>query len=167
MGTYKVAPMDTVTRVVTIFYHLLTLGMLAYAVIEPDARPMLIAVAVLVVTAWFSWQIAPKSYEVTDDAVIIGRGWPFSDVRIPLQDIREVRPVKLNPWKTMRTFGVGGLYSASGRFRSPDVGAFYGAITDNSRTVYIAAASDNYVISPEDPEQFVADMQSRVGRSRL
>lgn len=158
--------MDLTVRVVTAFYYILTVGCAVFGALRPDARPLVGVAGFLALTAWFCWLIAPKRYEVTDEAVIIGRGWPFSDVRVPISEIREVRRVKLNPYTTMRTFGVGGLYGYSGRFRGTDVGAFYGAITDNTRTVFIAATSDGYVISPEDPEQFVADMQARIGRNR-
>lgn len=158
MRTYNVAPMDLAARIGTVFFHVLMVTVITVIAVRPDGRPMLWGFAFLAIGSWYCLEIAPKRYDVTDEAMVIVRGRSFSKISIPLNDIREVRRVKLSPWSTIRTFGVGGVFSYSGRFRARNVGKFYGAITDLSRTVLIEAGK-KYVISPEDPAQFVEEIQ--------
>ncbi len=158
MGTYRTAPMDTPARIGTALISILMVGCAAVGVLVAEMRPLITVAVLLAVTAWFSWRIAPKRYEATGEAVVIVRGWPFRDISIPVSGIREVRRVTLSPWKTVRTFGVGGLFSYSGRFWARDVGKFYGGVTDFGRAVLIDAG-ERYVISPENPDDFVRDIR--------
>lgn len=165
MKTYNVAPMDLAMRIVTLFLFALTAVFAIWGILQPALRGMLAVAAFLLLLIWICWQIAPKRYDLTDDALIIVRGWPFRDISIPTAEIHDVRPVKISPFSTIRTFGVGGLFSASGRFWNKEIGGFYAGITNSKATVLISN-SKKYVISPEDADQFLADMESHIGDSR-
>jgi hypothetical protein len=159
MRTYSVAPMDRLAWIVTAYITGLTGVFIILGVLLPASRFLLAPAAALLLVIWMSWQIAPKRCELTGDVLVIVRGWPFRDISIPVGEIREVTRVKISPF-TIRSFGVGGLFSWSGWFWNREIGSFFAEITNIGRTVLIDAGK-KYVISPEVPEQFVQDIQSR------
>lgn len=165
MRTYPVAPLDGLVRVVTAVVFALTALCVGMSFWLPELRSMSAVAALLVLVIWIGWQIAPKRFDVTDDSLVIVRGWPFRNISVPLREITSVERVKLS-MTTMRSFGVGGLFSHSGIFWNRQIGRFYAGITSTGDTVLVTAR-EKFVISPEDPEQFVADMQSRISRSRM
>ncbi|MBP6963894.1 MAG: hypothetical protein KBC96_05750 [Armatimonadetes bacterium] len=160
MKTYDVAPMDLFMKIVTLLVCVLTVAFVVWGVVQPAERGTLLVAAFLLILIWTCWQIAPKRYDLTDDSLVIVRGWPFRDIPIPVAKILDVCPVKLSSFTTLRTFGVGGLFSASGWFWNKDIGSFFAEITNGHRTVLIDAGR-KYVISPEDPHEFVQDIQTR------
>lgn len=158
-STYRPAQMDGVTAVVTWFVILLFAVLLALALFYGE-WPMVIGAAFLGIIIAMSWQLRPIRYEITGDAVGIVRGRPFRSIVIPVADMREVRRVTL-PATTIRTFGIGGLFGWVGWFWNKDLGRFFMAATHRKHTVLIANGK-KFVISPENPDEFIADVRSRV-----
>jgi hypothetical protein len=156
--------MDGLVRLATAVVFALTALCFGMAFWMSELRSMFAAAALLAVVIAIGRQIAPKRLEVTDDSLVIVRGWPFRNILISLNEITGAERVKLS-MLTMRSFGVGGLFSHSGRFWGSGIGSFYGGITSVADAVLITAG-EKVVISPEDPDQFVADMQSKIRRSR-
>lgn len=154
--------MDGLVRVATAVVLALTALCIGVGFWLPELRSMLAAGALLVLVILISRQIAPKRLEVTDDSLVIIRGWPFRKISVPLREITSVERVKLSMW-TMRSFGVGGLFSHSGRFWGSGIGTFYGGITSVADAVLIAAG-EKFVISPDDPDQFVQDIEGLTRR---
>ena len=80
-------------------------------------------------------------------------------------DLGVVEGVEIDP-KAMtgaiRTWGNGGLYSFSGRFRSTRFGGFRAYVTDFRNCVVIRTLSGILVVSPGDPERFVDLLKSRL-----
>ena len=159
MNTYRVAPMDVSARTGTVLVFAMTVACIVAGILKAEVRPLIAAAALLLVLTWMSWQVAPKRYDLTDDALVIIRAWPFRDISIAVQDIREVKRVEFSPWTTMGTLYVGGLFSYSGRCWNKQLGGFYSGITDFKRTVLIVA-NEKFVISPERPDEFVGDIDA-------
>ena len=157
MKTYNVAPMDLAMRIVTAFVFAFAAAYIIWGIVEPSRRALLVVGVALLVAIWIGWEIAPKRYDLTDDALIIVRGWPFRDISIPTAEIREVRRIKVSPI-TLRSFGVGGIFSWSGWFWNKQIGTFFAEITNGHRSVLIDAGR-KYVISPEDPDSFVDEIR--------
>ena len=157
MKTYNVAPMDAMARAGTVLVFAMTVACIVAGILKAEVRPLIAAAALLLVLTWMSWQVAPKRYDLTDDALVIIRAWPFRNISIPAQDIREVKRVEFSPWTAMGTLYVGGLFSYSGRLWNKQLGGFYSGITDFKRTVLIVA-NGKFVISPERPDEFIGDI---------
>lgn len=146
--------MDTAHRVTTILIVLL-LGLLIFKAFHiPDLRawaPSLVIALVIVI----AWQMRPSAYQVSDEGITIVRGWPFKSVMIPTGQIHNIRQVTIH-WTTIR-YGVGGLFSTGGWLWNRELGRFFAAYTNRHKLVLIENGG-KYVISPENPEEFIADL---------
>ena len=56
--------------------------------------------------------------------------------------------------RSFRTFGNGGLFAITGRYRKRALGAYHAYVTDSDRTVVLRFPSLTLVVSPDDPESF-------------
>lgn len=160
--TYPPAKMDTAHTIVTASVFVL-MGLFAYLPLCLDLKPLWGAAAFVAVVIAFSWQMRPARYEISDEGVTIVRAWPFGNIAIPKAEIKDVRPVKLTA-KTIRTFGVGGLFGTGGWSWNRDLGNFFVAIT-NGHKLLLISNGEKFVISPEDPERFVNEVKSAAGVS--
>lgn len=158
MKTYRPSPMDGATLGVTIF----VLGLLLFlAIITPISSghvPSAMMVGFLTLIVAISWQAKASRYEIRDGSIVIVRGWPFMDIVIPLSEVREVRSFKFT-LSTLRTFGIGGLFSSTGFFWNKETGSFFASVTNLKRAVLIEAKR-KFVISPDEPDQFIADIRA-------
>ena len=156
---YKAAPMEPVIIVVTLFI----VGLMAYMIYGGLTweRGLLGTAGFLAVLIVLCAQYKPVNYEIGRDSVRIVRGWPFPPTTIPISSVTDVDMLKLKGL-TIRTFGVGGLFSASGWFWNKATGSFFGAITDSKSAIMITA-NKKYAISPEDPQRFIEDLREHTG----
>lgn len=76
--------------------------------------------------------------------------------RVALAGLKEVRADPEAMTGSLRLFGNGGLFSFTGLFRSRTLGRYRAFVTDPKRAVVLTLARRVVVISPEDPEGFVA-----------
>lgn len=63
--------------------------------------------------------------------------------------------------RSIRLFGNGGLFSITGLFRNATLGRYRAFVTDPGRAVVLRAASRVTIVSPADPEAFVAELRAR------
>lgn len=158
MKTYRAAPMDGVILGITIFVLALLVYVGIFMPLQHHDRvsPWLLGLMAGMVA--ICWQLKPARYEITSDAIKIIRGWPFVDIAIPLSEVHEVGRRTFSP-VTLRTFGVGGLFSSTGYFWNSQLGSFFATITNRTQVVLIDAGR-KFVISPENPDEFIADLES-------
>ena len=62
----------------------------------------------------------------------------------------------------VRTFGVSGIFGYFGRFYTTHLGHHILYVTDRHKAVVIEA-DKTYVVSPDDPQQFVRIARTRMG----
>ena len=161
MKTYRPAPMDKVTLGVTLFIFALLVFFIAFTFNPKSEEPMRFASIMMALVIAISWQVKANRYEINEDSIILVRGWPFRDIVIPLADVKKVEKVTISS-KTIRTFGVGGLFSSTGWFWNKDIGHFFVSAT-NGYCIVLISNGKKWAISPENPDEFVADMSSRIG----
>lgn len=77
------------------------------------------------------------------------------DTRIPLADLESAEFVPDAMRRSIRTFGNGGLFSFTGRYRSKALGGYRAFVTDLGLTVVLRFRNATIVVSPETPEAFV------------
>ncbi len=94
-----------------------------------------------------------RGYSVSGNSFRIRRLLWYTDMDISMLKSVEYDPKAMTG--SMRTFGNGGLYSFSGRYKSGKLGAFKAYVTDFKKCVVIVAAGQTVVVSPENPELFV------------
>lgn len=95
-------------------------------------------------------------YEITDDAILVRR--PLWKTRLDWVGLKsaEVIPKAMN--KSLRTCGNGGGFSFTGWYWSKSLGFYRAFVTDLNRTVVLRFEKRTVVVSPGEPEDFVAEL---------
>ena len=160
MKTYRSAPMDKLTFWVTISVFALLAFFIALALVMRQGFVLWIPVVLMALITGFSWQMRVRRYEVREDSIRIVRGWPLRTITIPLAEVCDVRRYDTSPahGPTLRLMGVGGMFSSSGVFWNKETGEFFATVTNMGRAVFIQA-NEKYLISPDAPEGFIADVR--------
>ena len=104
------------------------------------------------------WAI--RRFELTDEAILVRRilwanALPLAAIESAEVDSRACE----GAWKTT---GNDGLFAMHGRFRSKRLGKFQAYITDPANAVVLKVPGDTIVISPENPRQFVNELNRRL-----
>jgi hypothetical protein len=96
--------------------------------------------------------LAVRGYSVLDGKVMIHHlGWATK------YDLADLTSVEVSPGATMgsiRTFGIGGLFSFAGYFRNEVLGLYRSFATDDMNTVVLDFSGKKVVVTPEDPHGF-------------
>ena len=102
-------------------------------------------------------------YTVTREAVTVRRlGW---STRFPRDHLESVSIAPYVMKGSLRTFGIGGLFSYTGYYRNNSIGAYRAFVTDHARTVVLrwptisTGSGSIVVVSPHDPAAFVTALE--------
>ena len=99
-----------------------------------------------------------RGYTITDSELEVARlGWTS---RWPLAGLQSATVERGVMARSFRTFGNGGLFAITGRFRNQRLGAYRAYVTDSERTVVLRFPSLTLVVSPDDPEAFVRAIEA-------
>ena len=103
-----------------------------------------------------------RRYEVVPHELRIRR--LFWDTRWPLYGLTTatVQPYAMS--QSMRTWGIGGVFSVSGHFVNFPLGRYRAFVTDPARTVILRLTKGVLVVSPDRPEDFVAAITSAAAK---
>lgn len=100
-------------------------------------------------------------YHIEDEHLKILRlGWS-KDI-----NLSEINGVEFKPHAmtgSVRTFGIGGLFGYVGYFRNSILKSYKAYVTHREKTVVLTTEEGEIVISPDDPEAFVASITSVLG----
>jgi hypothetical protein len=110
---------------------------------------VVLPIAILVVTACLGvW-----GYRIQNQTLYVKRlGWQTA---IALGQLESAEQVPAAMKGSIRTWGNGGLFGFTGRFRNATLGPYQAYATDLTRTVVLTFPDRKIVLSPEEPEQFV------------
>jgi hypothetical protein len=115
-------------------------------------------VLILVIGAAF----APRQYQITGDSILVGRLFA-KDVKIPLSEVYSIEPVsyKYVFKKSIRIMGSGGGFGIYGDFSSPSLKYFKAYMTRRDKLVLVRTPDKPFVLTPDDPEGFIAAVQQK------
>lgn len=85
-------------------------------------------------------------------------------------DLSSIKYVEYKPHAmtgSVRTFGIGGLFGYVGYFRNSILKSYKAYVTHRGKTVVITTEGGEVVISPDDPETFVASIEASLGNNQL
>ena len=157
MKEFSTAKMDETTKMITIIVLLfLILFPISSFFFEPPKPAISIVSFVLMYGVIFiSYGFIPKRIAVSTDQILIKN--LFGSVVINIKEIETLgtlEKIGLN----LRTAGVGGLFGYFGYFNGKDV--WY--VTNTKKKVKMILNSGKvYMISPENPDDFVKEVQKR------
>lgn len=97
-----------------------------------------------------------RSYAITGDAILIRR--LFWTTRLDRAGLKSAESVPKAMNKSLRTCGNGGGFSFTGWYWNKSLGFYRAFVTDLNRTVVLRFGQRTVVVSPDDPEDFVSDL---------
>ena len=99
---------------------------------------------------------AVRGYTITGTHLDVARlGWT---TRWPLAGLQSATVEPGVMARSFRTFGNGGLFAMTGRYRNARLGAYRAYVTDSERTVVLRFPGVTLVVSPDDPQAFTRAM---------
>lgn len=134
----------------------------------------------LVLWACKPWFRRTLCYELTDHSLTIVRQWPYGSIVITISEIQSVErlhakfssttryfeaspyPERLDGWIAEEPLEKGFLYMKPGIFEYQVTARnmrLYSAVTDLHRMVLITGRRMSYLISPEEPDEFIRDIR--------
>lgn len=147
--------MDRSTIILSLLVGAIAVGsiaMLLFAHPDGDRWIILLTVVILLGAVVSSYLMIPK---LSVDAETISITNNFVKIRIPVAEIEKVERFNRIGFN-IRTFGVGGLFGYFGYFNGNDV--WY--VTNIKKKVKITMKSGKiYMISPENPDQFIDELK--------
>jgi hypothetical protein len=142
------ASYDRATKIIS---ACVCLGLLAIIA----ATHMLVVAVPLVLIILAAYAYSPRSYVFADRSIVVRR--LAGRVRIPLNDLREVRRGTPDDSRgCIRLWGSGGFFGYYGLFRSAKLGKFTAYVTNRNNRVVVIAGSKTALFSPDDVEGFLA-----------
>lgn len=144
-------------KIITI---VLAVGFVALAagafLVESNFEALLIPLFVLLFVFGLSYYFSIRRYEILGDSIIVHR--PFDQVAIAKTGIKSAQRVAARELRmSIRTFGIGGVFSFTGQFWNGKFGSMTWYVTRMDRAVIlIDAANNKTVISPDEPDAFIA-----------
>jgi hypothetical protein len=105
-----------------------------------------------------------RGYELTNDAVYVKRLLWRTTIDLPGLASVEFNPDAMK--KSMRLFGNGGLFSICGWFSNRSLGKYRAYATDPAKSVVLRFTKRVVVITPHDPEKFVADIHQLINLNK-
>ncbi|HVO21037.1 MAG TPA: PH domain-containing protein [Anaeromyxobacter sp.] len=127
--------------------------------------PFLLAPLAFAVVVGAAFLLAPRGYAICERELRVERA--ILPVRIPLSSIRTVGPLPDEQARGMlRVGGSGGLFGHFGRYWSRRLGAFRMYASRRSGLVLVETLGEGFVLSPGDPEAFVAAVLARAPARR-
>ena len=109
-----------------------------------------------------SWAYSPQKYVVSEKGLQIVR--PINAISIPLKTIIKIEDREINPLKTIRLWGNGGVFSLSGSFYNKSDGKFW-MYAKNNKFVMVHA-DKKYVISPDEKEMFMIELSNKIEKPK-
>lgn len=101
-----------------------------------------------------------RGYVITENALFVQRFlW---HTRIDLSGLRTFEPDPIAMSGSLRTFGNGGLFCIAGYFHNEKLGSYRAFATDPRLAVVLHFTDKVIVVTPDNPEQFVAALKEIV-----
>ena len=151
--TFK-APWDWLLILMTSGVTLLLLGLAYYS---SGIIPTLVTWSIILGALGFGI----FGYHIQDNQLKILRlGWS-KDI-----DLSEIMEVEFKPHAmtgSVRTFGIGGLFGYVGYFRNIILKSYKAYVTHREKTVVLTTEEGQILISPDDPEAFIASIEASLG----
>lgn len=145
------APWDWLLIVMT---SVITVLLLALDYYTSGIIPTLITWSIILGTLGFGI----FGYHIEDGQLKILRlGWS-KDIDLSAVTKVEYRPHSMTG--SVRTFGIGGLFGYVGYFRNSILKSYKAYVTHRDKTVVLTTKEGEIVISPDDPEAFVASLKA-------
>lgn len=138
----------------TVFGTVILIGLPVFSIIrglaEGSSFYVMVGIPLIILGGCVLFTI--RGYSITNGSLFVKRLFWSNKI-----DLIRLRDIKINPEamaKSIRTFGNGGLFSFSGRFRNSELGAYRAFATDPKKSVILRFTDKTIVVTPDKPEDF-------------
>jgi len=100
-----------------------------------------------------------RSYTIEPDTLAIQR--LLWTTRLPLSGLQSAEVLPDAMRGSLKLFGNGGMLSITGLYRNRALGNYRAFVTDLKRTVVLRFPKKTIIVSPENPEAFIAELFNR------
>lgn len=154
---------DKTAKTVTIFVVILILLVSFLPLIDSEVDYVFfISLTTTMSILFFSWSLHPKYYTIESDGIHIKRF--FKSIHIPFESIIKIHELKREDTSgSMRLNASGGLFGYFGIFSNQKLKKYYMYATNTYKLVSIQLQDKLYVISPEERELFIAEVNKKLG----
>ena len=155
-----IAPWGTSLKIMTALVVLLLVGMAIAGVVimvRGSSLWILIMVALpLSLLALFSLFMV-RGYRLSPDKLVVRRlGW---NSVLPLSTLQSAEADSRAMSGSIRAFGIGGAFCYAGLFHNDKLGSYQAFATDPEHTVVLKFSDRTAVITPDDPQAFIAALR--------
>jgi len=158
------APWDGLLKGITTFCLLILAGNITVGIVAgPEGNLVwhisMIGVPLVILIPCMFFVI--RGFAIDPDGISVFRlGWV---TRIPLAALEDVYPDAEAMSRSIRTWGNGGLFCYAGFFRNKKLGSYRAYVTSRKHAVVLKFSDRTIVMSPGDPDAFVAQVRSLKG----
>jgi hypothetical protein len=160
-GRHFKAPWGLPLKAITSGVSCLLFGISAYGLwqmLNGSTATSLIAILMPLVILAACGLFTVRGYTVSMNQLIVHRpGWPNA---IDLSNLLAADFVPGVMQGSLRTLANGGLFAFVGNFHSSDLGAYRAYVTDGMKAVVLRFTDKTIVVSPDEPEEFMAAVTS-------
>jgi len=152
METYT-ASLDTTSKILTGFIFLMAIFLIAIWIQDPQIWDLVVLLIIFGPLIIFTYLFRVKSYQVTDEKIIIKRPVSIFDKGFALSEIESVKLLNKEDFKwTIRTAGNGGLFGYTGYYANEQLGNFrmFATSRKNRILIILKNAKGKIVLSPDD-----------------
>ncbi|MBT3983893.1 MAG: hypothetical protein HOE90_21230 [Bacteriovoracaceae bacterium] len=140
---------------------LLSVPIIVYVAQSAQINATTTAVSLLSISALIGCiPFSVRGYRVETNELVILR--TFHRDFIPIGEITSIEKIERLPKFTLRVFGNGGLFSFSGNYWSKGIGHFKAYVTNFDNLVMVTAAQKKMLISPDQPDELIAQVQKEM-----
>ena len=153
------APMGRAVKLITgaSWFVLATVIVVPQMALRSEPAPLwarFLAPAVVLIAFGIISLFLVRGYTLKGRELLVRR--LFWETRFPLHDLKSAHADRSAMNRAWRTMGNGGLFVFAGWFRNKRLGRFRALVTDTDRCVVLVFKDWKLVISPGDPEGFIA-----------
>lgn len=155
------APWGLSLKLMTLFTSIILLGVPAIGLINNPGNDSywLMAVVAFPIAIWIGGAIyLIRGYELSGNKLLVQRLLWKTEVELDHLQSAEVDPEAMS--RSIRTFGNGGLFSFSGRFRNKKLGPYRAFVNDPKLAVVLKFSDKTIVVTPDNPGKFAEQIQS-------
>lgn len=147
---FRTASMDTYTKVMTIVF-IIFFSVVIFSLVRSDQKFVFWPVSIMVAAIVTAYLMVPEIDLEQGNLKIKNT---FVNIQVPVKSIKNVELITKTAFN-YRTFGIGGLFGYFGYFNGNDV--WY--VTNIRKKVKIQTERKTYLISPEEPQKFINEIE--------
>lgn len=159
---FELADRPTAIKVCTAFVFFLLIALPFLVAPGPKSGPPVWLGPGLTALIWvcmgICWLLFPRRFVLYPDRLVIER--PLLPPTILLSSITGIESGKDILKGSIRTWGNGGFLGFQGWFWNKKLGAYRAYGTDAKKAVAIRTTGSTYVVTPQEPEAFIARLKS-------